>query len=110
LVWGSWIFNGRLQSLAVQYTLFKPNGDPLRAKLTLTFTSSITEKEAELRADTQSPDLSHRVLVRDGDTLPLLCERIYGDPGYYIEVARFNGLVDFRRLEPGTRLHFPPLE
>jgi nucleoid-associated protein YgaU len=49
-------------------------------------------------------------LVRDGDTLPLLCERIYGDPGYYIDVARFNGLVHFRCLEPGTRLHFPPLE
>ena len=110
LVWGSWIFTGRLQSLAVQYTLFKPNGDPLRAKLKLTFTSSITDKEAELRANRQSPDLSHRVLVRDGDTLPLLCDRIYGDSGYYIDVARFNGLVDFRRLEPGTRLHFPPLE
>jgi len=110
LVWGSWIFNGRLQSLTVQYTLFKPNGDPLRAKLTLTFKSATTDKEAELRADRQSPDLSHRVLVRDGDTLPLLCERFYGDPGYYIDVARFNGLVDFRRLQPGTRLHFPPLE
>jgi hypothetical protein len=110
LVWGSWIFNGRLESLAVQYTLFKPNGDPLRAKLTLGFTSAISDKEAELTANRQSPDLSHRVLVRDGDTLPLLCERIYGDPAYYIDVARFNGLVDFRRLEPGTRLHFPPLE
>lgn len=110
LVWGSWIFNGRLESLAVQYTLFKPNGDPLRAKLTLGFMSAISDKEAELTANRQSPDLSHRVLVRDGDTLPLLCERIYGDPGYYIDVARFNGLVDFRRLEPGTRLHFPPLE
>jgi hypothetical protein len=110
LVWGSWIFNGRLESLAVQYTLFKPNGDPLRAKVTLGFTSAVSDKEAELKANRQSPDLSHRVLVRDGDTLPLLCERIYGDPAYYIDVARFNGLVDFRRLEPGTRLHFPPLE
>lgn len=110
LVWGSWSFTGRLQSIDIQYTLFKPNGAPLRAKLTLTFTSAMSEKEAELRADQQSPDLSHRVLVRDGDTLPLLCDRIYGDPGYYIDVARFNGLVDFRRLEPGSRLHFPPLE
>ena len=110
LVWGSWIFNGRLESLAVQYTLFKPNGDPLRAKVTLGFTSAVSDKEAELKANRQSPDLSHRVLVRDGDTLPLLCEHIYGDPAYYIDVARFNGLVDFRRLEPGTRLHFPPLE
>ena len=26
-----------------------------------------------------------------------------------LAVARFNGLVDFRCLEPGIRLHFPPL-
>ena len=110
LVWGSWIFQGRLQSLDVQYTLFKPNGDPLRAKLKLTFISTKSDQEADLQSDQQSPDLSHRVLVRAGDTLPLLCERMYGDPGYYIDVARFNGLMDFRRLEPGTRLHFPPLE
>ena len=44
-----------------------------------------------------------------GDTLPLLCDRIYSDPSYYPDVARFNNLSDFRRLQPGQRLHFPPL-
>jgi len=47
--------------------------------------------------------------VRDGDTLPLLCHRIYGDPGYYLDVARHNQLTDFRQLRPGAKLHFPPL-
>jgi len=50
------------------------------------------------------------VQVRDGDTLPLLCERIYGDSRYYMAVARFNGLRQFRALTPGMALHFPPLE
>jgi len=49
------------------------------------------------------------VVVKDGDTLPLLCHRIYGDSGYYADVARFNGLSSFRRLKPGLALHFPPL-
>ena len=31
LLWGTLILYGRLQSMAVQYTLFKPSGDPLRA-------------------------------------------------------------------------------
>ena len=110
LLWGTLILYGRLQSMAVQYTLFKPSGDPLRAKIDLEFVGFMSTKEAELAANRSSPDLSHLVEVRDGDTLPLLCNRIYGDPAYYPEVARHNKLDSFRQLTPGDRLHFPPLE
>jgi hypothetical protein len=41
--------------------------------------------------------------------LPLMCYRIYGDSKYYIEVARFNNLNDFRNLNEGMQLKFPPL-
>ena len=47
--------------------------------------------------------------VVDGDTLPLLCNKIYKDSSYYIQVAKFNGLNKFRNLKPGTKLKFPPL-
>jgi nucleoid-associated protein YgaU len=67
-------------------------------------------EEEKLSADASSPDLSHVVQVRQGDTLPLLCHRIYGDSRYYLKVAQFNGLQQFRSLPPGLRLHFPPLE
>lgn len=110
LLWGSLIFFGRLESMSTQYTLFKPSGEPLRAKVDLSFVGAMSKKEGELVSNRSSPDLSHRVQVREGDTLPLLCDRIYGDPGYYIDVARVNNLTDFRRLEPGRQLHFPPLE
>lgn len=109
LLWGTLILYGRLQSMSLQYTLFKPSGDPLRAKVDMEFVGFMSSKEAELAANRSSPDLSHRVEVRDGDTLPLLCNRIYGDPSYFVDVARFNGLDGFRRLAPGTVLHFPPL-
>ena len=109
LLWGTLILYGRLQSMGIQYTLFKPSGDPLRAKIDLEFVGFMSSKEAELAANRSSPDLSHLVEVRDGDTLPLLCSRIYGDPAYYPEVARHNGLDSFRQLTPGARLHFPPL-
>ena len=36
--------------------------------------------------------------------------RIYGDPLLYIEVAKANGLTDFRNLKPGRTLVFPPVE
>jgi len=109
LLWGALIFYGRLQSISTQYTLFKPSGAPLRAKSDLMFLGFLSKQEGQLAANRSSPDLSHSIEVHDGDTLPLLCQRVYGDSRYYPEVARFNGLREFRRLQPGSRLHFPPL-
>ncbi|MEK8034485.1 peptidoglycan-binding protein [Ideonella sp. DXS29W] len=109
ILWGTLIFYGRLQSLSTNYTLFKPSGAPLRAKADLQFMGFVSNEEGRIYADRSSPDLSHSVEVREGDTLPLLCQRIYGDSRYYPEVAAYNGLREFRRLQPGVRLHFPPL-
>jgi hypothetical protein len=110
LVWGTFMFYGRLESMSTKYVLFKPSGEPLRSNVDLRFVGAITEKEEELAANRSSPDLTHRVLVKAGDTLPLLCEAIYGDPAYYLDVARVNKLNDFRTLAPGSQLQFPPLE
>jgi LysM repeat protein len=69
----------------------------------------MSPQEEALRANRSSPDLSHKVMVKAGDTLPLLCYRIYRDSSWYRDVARINNLDDFRDLKPGTRLVFPPL-
>ena len=110
VLWGTVIFFGRMTTMSTQYTLFKPSGDPLRAKVKLAFTGFMSKKEMELVSNRSSPDLSHGVVVKEGDTLPLLCNAIYGDPRYYVDVARVNNLSDFRKLTPGSQLHFPPLE
>jgi hypothetical protein len=109
LLWGSLIFFGRATSLDIAYTLFKPSGEPLRAKANLSFIGWTSSEEATLTAGRSSPDLSHIVEIRAGDTLPLLCHRIYGNAAYYAEVAKHNGIVNFRNLEPGSKIHFPPL-
>lgn len=107
--WGDMDFIGRVTHVDIDYTLFKPSGEPLRAKVTLRVLSDMTVEESMQRANLSSPDLSHLVEVRAGDTLPLLCERIYRNPGYYMAIAGINGLVNFRDLKPGTQLRFPPL-
>ena len=103
-------FYGRLSSFDINYTLFKPSGEPLRAKVSMSFVSFMTLEEAERRANSSSPDLSHLVEVRAGDTLPLLCQRIYKDSRQHLVVARANQLSNFRDLRPGTVLRFPPLD
>jgi len=109
LLWGSMLFNGRLTSLNVEYNLFKPDGVPLRANVDLDF-KGFTSKELEARmANRSSPDLSHLITVKAGDTLPKLCYEIYKDTSYCIEIAEINGLSCFRKVKPGIQLLFPPL-
>ncbi|HUB90425.1 MAG TPA: hypothetical protein VMA74_11935 [Dyella sp.] len=109
ILWGRLMFYGRLTTFNIEYSLFRPNGVALRAKATMSFDRYKNPQETALEANKLSPDLSHAVVVKDGDTLPLLCHRIYGDSRYYVDVARFNGLHAFRALKPGLLLHFPPL-
>lgn len=107
--WGPMLFKARLEKLDVKYTLFKPSGEPLRARVTLKFTAFTTNEEVFRAASMESPDLTHLVEVRAGDTLPMLCHKIYKDSSYYLAVAEFNQLRSFRQLAPGQLLRFPPL-
>lgn len=110
ILWGRLIFFGRLTNMNAEHTLFDPTGVPLRAKMALKFRSYMSPKEEALRKNNSSPDLSHRIVFREGDTLPLLCYQVYRDSAYYTEVARYNNLVDFRDIAPGTEIAFPPLQ
>ncbi|XCN73115.1 MAG: peptidoglycan-binding protein [Candidatus Electrothrix aestuarii] len=110
LTWGSFIFWGRLTSLSLEHTLFKPSGEPLRAKANLALSGYMTKEEEALRKNNSSPDLTHTIEVKAGDTLPLLCYKVYSDASYYPEVARVNGLNTLQYLRPGLKLKFPPLQ
>lgn len=109
LAWGTLLFNCRMSSLNISYTLFKPDGSPLRARANAVFLGFNDEETLALMANKSSPDLSHVLAVKAGDTLPLMCYGIYGSSAYYPEVARVNGLTDFRQLAVGARILFPPL-
>jgi nucleoid-associated protein YgaU len=109
--WGSGLaaFYGRLESMTVNYTLFRPTGEALRARVEMSYISFSTPMEEALTAQRSSPDMTHTVRVRAGDTLPLLCQQIYRDGTKYLEIARLNGLDGFRALVPDTVLQFPPM-
>lgn len=111
LVWGeNSIFKGRVTELEITYKLFRPDGTPLRATAKVTFKSSIEEEKRAATEDRQSADLTHIRKVKAGDTLPLMCFRIYGDSKYYLDVAAANGLDNFRSLVPGAEIRFPPID
>lgn len=110
LTWGKALkYQCRLTSLSINYTLFKPDGTPLRAKASVGFRNYIAPEKLEAEKDNQSPDLTHEVLIKAGDNLPLLSQKIYGDSKYYLKVAKYNKLINFRELVPGSTIFFPPL-
>ena len=110
LVWGTLAFVCALTSLDYQFTLFKPDGTPLRAVAHCSFREAVSDVECELQENNSSPDLTHLREVSAGDSLPLIAHRVYGDASLYLEVARVNKLINFRRLEAGSRLSLPPVE
>ena len=110
LLWGTLIYIGRLEKMDITYTLFSPTGAPLRADVVLNLEEYLSAAEENLRANRSSPDLTHSIEVKAGDTLPLLCEKIYNDSSYYLAVAQANGLDHFRDIRPGQSLFFPPLD
>ncbi|MEM7374087.1 MAG: LysM peptidoglycan-binding domain-containing protein [Bacteroidota bacterium] len=110
LHWGTLLFKCVLINLDIKFTLFQPNGVPIRAVASATFKGSIPDLLREAKEKFNSPDLTHYREVRQSDTLFNLCEEIYGDPSLYIKIAEINNLIDFRQLKVGTKLYFPPLQ
>ena len=110
ITWGNLISQCVLKSAEVTYNLFKPDGYPLRARVKATFAENIDDTLRTAEEGKNSPDLTHYRVVKEGDNLPLMTYRIYGDPSYYLSVARVNRLTQFRNLKVGSKIQFPPIK
>jgi nucleoid-associated protein YgaU len=110
LIWGDLSFNCVLKELKIDFTLFKPDGTPLRAMVNATFMQVVDEKRRSAEQGKNSPDLTHVRYVKEGDTLPYMSYKIYGDASYYIQVAKYNGLKNFRNIRPNMKIVFPPID
>lgn len=111
VVWGSTLnFKGVLTNMSVNYTFFRPDGTALRAKVKLDFRSYIDAATLAKQQNQQSPDVTHHILVRDGDSLPLIAQSVYRRPEFFVALARANRLDKFRHLAGGTTLLTPPLK
>jgi hypothetical protein len=109
--WGKFFtFDCMLASVDINYVLFRASGAPLRAKVSASFTQYVEDTKRVAKEDKHSPDLYRSVRVSDGDTLPLLTYKSYGDPALYLKVAYYNELVSVRALRTDQELAFPPVK
>ncbi|GJL65135.1 MAG: hypothetical protein NPIRA05_01060 [Nitrospirales bacterium] len=110
LSWGSLLSKCVLKNAEMTYTLFQPDGYPVRAKVKATFAENIDDTLRVAEERKSSPDLTHVHEVKAGEHLSLLAHKYYGDASRYWQVAEFNNLKNYRRLGLGQRLAFPPIK
>lgn len=109
IIWGAFCFEGRVTSLSYEYTLFSPDGQPLRVTISLSFSSHLNKDISNKKEDKKSPDLTRIITLKAGESIAGWCNKIYNDSSFCSDVARYNNLNSFRDVKPGISLIFPPL-
>ena len=98
-----------VESVQQQFTLFSPEGLPLRAKLSVKLREYRTLDQQLDAIKFESPDHFERYVVQDGDTLSGIAARTYDDPSVWREIAEANQIVDPSELPAGLELRIPAL-
>lgn len=90
-----------------QFTMFAPNGMPLRAKLTVELKEykPLTMHLRELGF--LSSDHTKSTVVRESDRMDAIAYREYGDPRQWRRIAADNGIDDPFVVPVGTVLRVP---
>ena len=102
-------FTAVVLSVARRFTLFSPDGKPLRAIVTIALKQYASLSAQVLAINYRSADHTRTHIVAEGETLPLIAYDAYADPGLWRVIADHNNLSEVRDLVPGTRLEIPPL-
>jgi len=109
LTWASLSFACVLQKASQKFIMFKPDGTPVRARLQVTFSEFRNVDSEAKEVKRQTADYSKLHTVTDGDSLPLIAWREYGQPTAWRPIALRNGIDDPRRLQTGDVLVLPRL-
>jgi hypothetical protein len=106
-IWGTFLFDGVMDSLDENLEFFSEEGKPLRSKVSI----NISSQELQLKfADKPSdpgipstPGTLPRLDVRQGDTAQKVAARI-GKPDDWKSIALANNIENPRKLIPGISL------
>lgn len=98
-----------VESVKQRFTLFSPDGVPLRATLTVALREYKTLDDQLQRLNLSSPERRHAHVVQQGDSLASIAARYYERPAVWRAIADANGLFDPRRIPVGRVLEVPPL-
>jgi len=100
-------FKCLIESVRQRFTLFSPQGVPLRATLTVSLKEYKTLSEQIAELNLQSDDHTQSHVVQVGETLSQIAYAMYDDPTQWRAIADQNAILDPLQLTPGTVLGIP---
>ncbi len=112
-IWGK-IHTGKcyVESLSVSYTMFLPNGTPIRAEVNgVTFIEYHPEAtaSASLTNPTSRSEARETWIVREGERLDWIAYQVYKDAAAWRHIALTNHMENPSQLRPGQILKLVPL-
>jgi nucleoid-associated protein YgaU len=108
--WGTTAsFDAFIKQVTAKFTLFQPDGTPLRATVGVSFEEVPAEQSPQNPTSGGSAGRRTHVLCA-GETLPLIAYREYGDPALWRAIALENNVDDPLRIPLGHRLQLPPID
>ena len=109
-IWGAYIFPCIIERVTKRFTMFLPEGIPVRATLNVAL-KECKEVITQLRETSRSSaDRTKMWRVKQGESLWFIAAKEYGNPALWRPIAEANKIDNPRVLKPGMELIIPPLE
>jgi hypothetical protein len=106
--WQNRRFQCVVERVSGRFTLFRPDGAPVRATLNVTLREYVDAQVVVRRGGGGFGGTGGTRVVVQGDTLSAIALAEYGNAGRWREIATANGIANPRALQPGTVLVIPP--
>lgn len=108
--WGTYWFEGIVESVEETLELFSADGRALRATVAMTMSQQRIQKPSFNASDlphqgSPQPGASPRTAAREGSSAQAMASEA-GVPGDWAKIARANGIENPRRIPAGTLLDF----
>jgi hypothetical protein len=109
--WGTmWSFKAVLATVSQKFTMFLPDGTPVRASVDVTFKQIEDEGLYPKQNPTSGGVPGHRShTLKEGETLDWIAAQEYGNSNHWRYIAEVNGIDNPFKVTPGTVIALPPL-
>lgn len=102
-------FKAYVKDANITFSMFLPDGTPVRAETKITFTEHEDENILPFQNPTSRSEERKVWVVLAGETIDWIASREYGDARYWRHIADANDLDDPADLRPGQVLVLKPL-
>lgn len=107
--WGTLDFRCVLARASQKFQMFADDGQPVRARVSVTFNRFIDAEREAKEVNRQTADFTKIHVVVQGETLSGIAARHYEDPRMWRPIALANALGDARAITSGQSLRIPSL-